>query len=411
MKRVLLITSSYPLRPDQPFNAGVLARDLALGLARRGDMIWVVTPRKDRPIEDSQLPVLEFPWWGGYRELAPQPVHALNLLRFASLMISGTVFIHRVVRALEPEACLALWAIPSGAFAYSAWRRHRIPYGVWALGSDIWSRRRYPFGEAVVRRVLRNAAFRLADGWQLAREVERLGGKPCGFLPSARRLPLEVPPAELPPARWRLLYVGRFERQKGVDLLVEALGRLRDKWAGVQVHMLGDGSLRPWVERRLWSWGLEGKVRLHGYASPETVVAMMKAADYLVIPSRQESIPLVFGDAMRCGLPVIGTDVGDLGMLIRGGRVGWVLLEPSVEAIADGLRRAMANPEQHPIFRANTRSLRAWFDPDRIVEVMASLLDGKDDGRGLSAELLVALGNLQGSGSAAAQSPEDPIGA
>jgi len=392
LKRVLLITSSYPLSPDRPWNAGVLARDLALSLSDRGYQIWVITPRKDQPIRDPQVPVLEIPWLGGYRELAPQPINALNLVRFASLLLSGIIFTHRAVRILRPHICLALWAIPSGAFAYAVWRQKRVPYGVWTLGSDIWGRHRYPFGEAVVRHVLRNALFRLADGQRLASEVEQLAAKPCGFLPSARRLPIETPPVSLSPAQWHLLYVGRFERQKGVDLLIEALCHLRDELGEVRVHMLGDGSLRRWIEERLRVCNLKGKVHLYGYASPEDVVAMMKAVDYLLIPSRQESIPMVFGDAMQCGLPVIAVDVGDLGLLVRKGQVGWVVCEPSAEAIASGLRHALAHPDQLRIFRSNTAKFKIWFDPERIADAVVSLIEGDKDERSLSVELLDMLG-------------------
>jgi glycosyltransferase involved in cell wall biosynthesis len=394
MKRLLLITSSYPLSPEETFNAGVLARELALGLQRMGYSVWVVTPRKNRPIHDPQLPVLEFPWWGRDRELASQTSHPLNWIRFASLLVSGMVFVDRVAATLSVEACVALWAIPSGALAYRIWRRRRIPYGVWALGSDIWGRHRYPLGGWVVRRVLQDAAFRLADGWHLAREVERISGRPCGFLPAARRLPLEIPPAMLPPARFRLLYVGRFERQKGVDLLAEALCALREDLTGVQIHMLGDGTLRPWVEKRLKACGLAETVFLHGYAVPSTVVSMMKAADYLVIPSRVESIPLVFGDAMQCGLPVVATDVGDLGMLIRLMQVGWVVGEPTVADLTAGLRWVLSRPDFRETFRRNTSILRRWFRPEYAAEVVASLLRGEQDEGALSIKLLGLLGDM-----------------
>jgi len=392
--RVILFTSSYPLSPEETFNAGVLARELALGLVARGHRVWVVTPRKDRPIRDPEVNVLEFPWWGRYRELATQSVNMLNLIRFSSLLLSGIVFGARVAIGLEAEVCLALWTVPSGVFAHWVWQRYRIPYGIWALGSDIWGRHRYPFGEQMVRRILRNAAFCVADGWQLAQEVERLRQKPCGFLPSVRRLPLDIPAMELPPARWHLLYLGRFEYQKGVDLLVEAMCHLKDELSRLDVHiyMLGDGSLRPHVEQRLRSCGLMDRVHLHGYASPKHVVAMMKAVHYLVIPSRIESIPLVFGDAMQCELPVIATDVGDLGMLVRGGRVGWVVGNPSVEALIRGLRQALMFPEQQAIFRSHTRLMRKWFHPDRMIEAIAGLLEGKYEAGNLSAELLDALG-------------------
>ncbi|WP_322802310.1 glycosyltransferase [Thermoflexus sp.] len=389
LKRILLITSSYPLSPEETFNAGALARELALGLQNRGWAVWVVTPRKDRPIRDPHVPVLEFPWWGSYRELASQSTHLLNLIRFASLLLVGMVFVERVVSSLRVDLSLALWAIPSGALACWAWRRKKIPYGVWALGSDIWGRHRYPLGERIVRRVLKDASFCLADGCRLAEEVGRLRGKSCGFLPASRRLPLATPPASLPPARCHLLYVGRFEKQKGIDLLIEALRSLRPELEGVRVHLLGDGTLRPWVEEHLRLYALKDHVSLYGYASPQQVVAMMKAVHYLVIPSRIESIPLVFGDAMQVGLPVIATDVGDLGMLVRRGQVGWVVEEASAEALATGLREVLKRPEEWARLRARTVALRRWFQPETMLEIISNLIEGNFNADEISKGILV----------------------
>lgn len=394
VRRLFLVSSSYPMSPEETFNAGLLARELALGLAAQGWTVWVITPRKDRPIRDPQVQVLEFPWWGSYRELAPQPVHLLNLIRFASLLLSGMVFVERAAAILRVDIGLALWAIPSGVLTHWVWLKRRIPYGVWALGSDIWGRHRYPLGDWIVRRVLRGASFCLADGWRLAEDTGRLRGKSCGFLPASRRLPLDTPPASLPPARCHFLYVGRFERQKGIDLLVEALCHMRSELKDVQVHLLGDGTLRPWVEERLHSCGLKDRVLLYGYASPHTVVAMMKAADFLLIPSRVESIPLIFGDAMQVGLPVLTTDVGDLGMLVRKGQVGLVVGEASVEAIAAGLRQALEQPEKWAAFRAHTVAFRRWFHPEAMVNTVHNLLEGQCDEGSLSKKLLGEMGTL-----------------
>jgi glycosyltransferase involved in cell wall biosynthesis len=169
---------------------------------------------------------------------------------------------------------------------------------------------------------------------------------------------------------------------------------MRSELKDVQVHLLGDGTLRPWVEERLHSCGLKDRVLLYGYASPHTVVAMMKAADFLLIPSRVESIPLIFGDAMQVGLPVLTTDVGDLGMLVRKGQVGLVVGEASVEAIAAGLRQALEQPEKWAAFRAHTVAFRRWFHPEAMVNTVHNLLEGRCDEGSLSKKLLGEMGTL-----------------
>jgi glycosyltransferase involved in cell wall biosynthesis len=107
-----------------------------------------------------------------------------------------------------------------------------------------------------------------------------------------------------------------------------------------------------------------------------------------------ESIPLVFGDAMQCGLPVVATDVGDLGMLIRLMQVGWVVGEPTVADLTAGLRWVLSRPDFRETFRRNTSILRRWFRPEYAAEVVASLLRGEQDEGALSIKLLGLLGDM-----------------
>ncbi len=400
--RILMLTSSFPISPDEGYNAGVFVREVALGLARMGHEVLVLTPSKSKPVRDPVLQVCTFPWLGAFSDLASLPPHVGNLIRFLSLLASGAWATWRWIRCWRPAMALAMWAIPSGALAYLVGRKTGLPYGVWALGSDVWGRRRYPLGERIVRRVLQGARFRLADGWGLAREVSELSGRPCAFLPSARSLPLEVPPASLPSDQVHLAFLGRFERPKGIDLLVEALAPLvwNARRTEFHVHLMGDGSMRSAVEQAIAHHRLDPWFTRYGYVGPRQVTALLKASDYLVIPSRVESIPVAFSDAMQCGLPVIVTDVGDLGLLTRHWQVGWVAGPPEPAALTESLRRAMEDRGRQACFRKNTARAAAFFRIDRIVDRVSAILEGKIDEEGLTAELLDVLGDPAGSGPA-----------
>ncbi|MBL7184375.1 MAG: glycosyltransferase [Anaerolineae bacterium] len=67
----------------------------------------------------------------------------------------------------------------------------------------------------------------------------------------------------------------------------------------------------------------------------------MKACDALVIPSHIESIPILFSDAMQVGIPVVATDVGDLGQLVRQYGVGVVVDPEDPEALAGAMGEVM----------------------------------------------------------------------
>lgn len=341
-----IVTSSYPLSASDTVTAGVFVRDLAHELVELGHEVHVLTPCKHGRAEPSERVAVSYlPWWGGEKDLASLSMqNPLNLLRFATLVTSGLWTVSQYARAHRLDALLAMWAIPSGLFSWWAWRRHGIPYGVWALGSDIWARHKYPLGDRIVRRVLRDARFRFADGVQLAREVEPLAGAPCDFVPSVRQLPRrdESQRIDLPSDGPHFLFIGRYELNKGPDILIEAMRLLLDGGQHAHLHLFGVGSLEPKLRDRIH--GYERCIHLGEYADPNTVVAYMRACDWLVIPSRIESIPLIFVDAMQMRLPIIAADVGDLGELVRRLGVGKVVPPADHASLAAAMQAAPPQP-------------------------------------------------------------------
>jgi glycosyltransferase involved in cell wall biosynthesis len=342
--RIGLLTSSYPTSPRETVNAGVFARDLALELAALSHAIHVITPLKPVPIHvDPSLRLCEIRWPARERDLASVSMrNPIAALRYGMLIANGLWLVPEYVRKERLDALLALWAIPSGLFAWQAWRRSDIPYGVWALGSDIWSRRKYPFGDAVVRRVVRDAAFCFADGVQLARDAAALSNRECEFLPSARRLEgTPSPPVALAADAPHFLFIGRYERNKGPDVLVEAMRLLLDGGADIYLHLFGVGSLRELLRQRIA--GYEQRILLGDYADPTCATAYMQACDWLVIPSRVESIPLVFVDALQMRLPIVSTAVGDLGGLVEKYGVGFAVEPENPVALAAAMREALGH--------------------------------------------------------------------
>lgn len=123
--------------------------------------------------------------------------------------------------------------------------------------------------------------------------------------------------------RKKLLFVGRFDYQKGIDVLVSVLRRLGDT---VHANIIG-GSVVDGFDNSVFP----DNSTVVGWLSPSDLSAYFLTADFLVVPSRWEGLPLVVLEAMRAGLPVIASDIpphqeiiSDLenGVLFQEGNVG-----------------------------------------------------------------------------------------
>ena len=249
----------------------------------------------------------------------------------------------RVADEVDLVHTLALWALPSGYWARGVQRRYGVPYSTWALGSDIWSLGKVPVVRSVLRSVLRGASHRFADGLILGDDVEAISGQPCAFLPSSRRLDVSECARRVQPP-YRLAFLGRWHPNKGADLLVDALRDLTDgDWQAIEeFRYCGGGPLEEEVRSGVESLRRAGRpIELRGYLDRQQAIELYCWADYLVIPSRIESIPVIFSDAMQCGVPLISTPVGDLGRLVEDYGVGVLAGEAASTALAQAIRQAL----------------------------------------------------------------------
>ena len=101
--------------------------------------------------------------------------------------------------------------------------------------------------------------------------------------------------------RGRVLFVGRFEKEKGIDHLV----RLASE---VELVAVGDGPLRRNLE--------QAGVEVLGKVSNEKMPEAYADADLLVLPSSYEGLPTVVLEALSCGVPVVAFDVGDVSKVV-----------------------------------------------------------------------------------------------
>ncbi len=267
------------------------------------------------------------------------------------------------------------------------------PYVTWALGE----RRRLG--------ALDGGALPLARGDRaLERNVYRaLDGVVCttrAMRRRVRRLAPETPtlllrngaPEDLPtvddgaPPHVDVLYTGRTDGVKGVDVLVDALARLD----GVTAAIVGgptEDDLAPHRER-VRALGLDDRVTFSGWEPQPALFTRVRAARVVVHPlpgrgSREWRLftcPLKLLEAMALGTPVVATDLPAVREIVRDGRTG-VLVEPgSAAALADGIARLLADEATRDRLRtAATRRVARWTRSRRAAR-LGRFLDGTADG-------------------------------
>lgn len=128
-----------------------------------------------------------------------------------------------------------------------------------------------------------------------------------------------------------LLFVGRLEREKGIDILVESMEHLARALPQVVLHVVGEGSLENELRRFTVTKGLIDRVVFHGKTLD--TAAFYSSADICVVPSIFEAFGITVVEAMAAGKPVVATRCGgipenvtnlDNGILVQPTRQGLV---------------------------------------------------------------------------------------
>src|SRR5262245_57386035 len=338
-------------------------------------------------LDPSRFDILPLPWYASVPELC---LKAPVLLPRAA----------RILSAAAPSWTLAIAAgiHPLSPLTLRTARRHRVPAVLWIRG-DLFTDLRHRLRGA--RRAAGLAVARLAmRAIPAGTPVLTVGRDDYPFL--ARMGPVQVVysskfggedfvplprPARPSGSPWRLLYVGRIAPEKGLEVLLEALRRMRTgavdaRVAGAHAPRLTIvgwdyfGSSYGEAFRRRLAQGdladLAPQVALAGHVPyGPRLFEIYDAHDALVLPSFTEGFPQVILEAMARGVPVVATRVGGVPRIVRDGENGLLVPPGDAAALAAALVRLVASPElASALARAGQSAARPYT---RVVQAASVL--------------------------------------
>lgn len=193
-------------------------------------------------------------------------------------------------------------------------------------------------------------------------------------------------PAPGPPPERTILHVGRLVEKKGTIRLIRAFAGLAGDIPDARLLIVGDGPLRPRLEREVAALGLGTRVRFAGKLAQGKVVEHMRSAWVLAAPSLTardgdaEGLPNVIVEAAACGLPAVASRHAGAPEAVGDGTTGFLVPEGAVEPLADALRSLLASADlQRQFAEAAVGLARQRFDGRRQNETLELIYDSLDD--------------------------------
>lgn len=196
--------------------------------------------------------------------------------------------------------------------------------------------------------------------WLYGADADRISVVPAGVDLSLFR-PIPRPEARqrigVPPQHRMILFVGRIQPLKGIDTLIRAIAHVVSRYPDLKddlcVSIIGgdpnpDSELEQAEFDRLQQLrsdlGIGDLVTFLGARDQDTLVYYYSAAEMVVMPSHYESFGMVALEAMACGTPVIGSDVGGLSFSIEDGFNGYLVPGQDPQALAAKIALLLRHP-------------------------------------------------------------------
>jgi glycogen(starch) synthase len=218
-----------------------------------------------------------------------------------------------------------------------------------------WSKRlEFRVQDFLERRQAERSDALIAQTQSILEWTQRLwdiSGLPVRVLPSVldvattRALGDGPVPDDLPEGRPRIVFFGRLEPRKGVDVLVGSMPLVWKRFPEASLVILGDGD--AYFTRKLRELaGPEGnRVRLIGHRSSDALFPIVRTADVVALPSRWENFALSALEAMALGRPVVLTTAGGAIEFCQDGVDALLVPSNDREALGAAIRRLLESAE------------------------------------------------------------------
>lgn len=191
--------------------------------------------------------------------------------------------------------------------------------------------------------------------------------------------------ARIPPTP-TLLYVGRLAREKGLFTLVDAFEIVAQQTPDARLVVVGDGGLRPELERLVENRGLRDRVVFAGHVRHDNIATFFAKADIVLVPSTwPEPLGIVILEALYLRKVVIATSHGGITDIIKNGVNGLLVPPGNPIALAEAILLVLGNPDLADRLRnSGPPTVLNEFSPEALLrktlDVYRDVSDSRNDG-------------------------------
>jgi glycosyltransferase involved in cell wall biosynthesis len=339
--KIGVITSAYPEFEDDPH--GIFVHRLMKGISKHGHEIHVLAPfasgKTKYNLEGINVEKFNYFYPKRFQRLAGRSGMIDNVKEGTLVKIQVLSFLFfNVVNSLkfkDMDVIHVQWPIPNGLGALFLKKLYGIPYINTVHGEEVYLSKRYHTFFALkwlvnnsIKTITNSSATR-GSCLEAGMEKENFEVIPFGVDTNFYR-PLDISKDE---NIFQILSVGYLIERKGFEYLIRAIKEVLKEHNDVLLTLVGSGPLEKKLKDLLKDLELENNFKIIKNVSDDELLCLYNLSDLFVLPSvvdsegNTEGLGVVLLEAMACGLPVIGSNVGGIIDIIKDKETGLLIPE------------------------------------------------------------------------------------
>ena len=347
--KIGVITSAYPEFEDDPH--GIFVHRLMREIAKEGHEVRIIAPhtggKSKYTMDGVQVEKFHYFYPKRFEKLAGRAGMIDNvkegfLVKLQVLTFLFFNMVYSLLRFRNVDVIHVQWPIPNGMGAYFLKKIYRIFYINTIHGEEVYLSKKYHMVWALKMLVtnstktVTNSFATLKACVDVGLNPEKLEVIPFGVDTDFFR-PIDVPKDE---NMFQMLSVGYLIERKGHEYLIKAMEEILKERNDVRLKIVGSGPLEGKLKKIITDLRLDEYVEIIQNVSDEELLKLYNSSDLFVLPSvvdsqgNTEGLGVVLLEAMACGLPVIGSDVGGIPDIIKDGETGLLVGEKNVEGLS-----------------------------------------------------------------------------
>ena len=388
MIKILILTTTFPRWKGDTTPSFVY--ELSKRLQNYGLEIYILSPHyngaKKYEIMEG-MKIYRFPYFfpKKYQKLVYDGGILSNLKRsnlakiqIPLLLLSEFYYTIRLIKKEKIDLIHSHWVIPSGLIGSISKKIFGIKHVTTAHAGDIFTIKNFKALRSIGSFVLRNSDRITANSSYTKDAILSVESK---VKDNVEIIPMGVDTYHFNP-KWKnslnlkkffktkylILSVGRLVEKKGIKYLIMAMKYIIEEFSDCKLLIGGSGPEKDNLEKLISELGLSDKVFLTGYIKNSELPSYYASSDVFVLPSivmregDTEGLGIVLLEAMACGTPVIGSNVGGIRDIIKNNETGFLTKSKNPEDIADKIIKILSSEQLKQQFSENSlKMIKEYF--------------------------------------------------